>query len=73
MEDVPTFTGRHNGHELHTHAPISHLVYHFGGPEELRGESRALMALAPANTRQAAREALKKMKIKIRNGKIVKN
>ena len=82
-EDVPTFTGRHNGHELHTHAPISHLVCHFGGPAsgELRsGENRALMTLAPANasiwlsfTRKAAREILKKMKIKIRNGKIVKN
>jgi hypothetical protein len=42
-EDVPTFTGRHNGHELHAHAPINHLVYHFAGPGELRGESRALM------------------------------
>ena len=81
-EDVPTFTGHHNGHELHTHAPISHLVCHFGGPGELRGgENRALMTLAPASnasiwlsfTRKAARETLKKMKIKIWNGKIVKN
>ena len=34
-EDVPTFTGRHNGHKLHTHTPASHLVYHFGAPREL--------------------------------------
>jgi hypothetical protein len=37
-ETAPTFTGRYRGHELHTHAPINHLVYHFG-PGELRGEN----------------------------------
>ena len=80
-EDVPTFTGHHNGHELHTHVPISHLVYHFRGPGELCSrENHALMTLAPANaliwlsfTSKVARETLKKMKIKIWNGKIVKN
>ena len=80
-EDVPTFTGHHNGHELHTHVPISHLVYHFRGPGELHGgENHALITLALANasiwlsfTQKVARETLKKMKMKIRNGKIVKN
>jgi len=77
-EAAPTFTGHYRGHELHTHAPINHLVYHFG-PGELRRENRAQMALTADSasiwlsfTRKAAREALKKMRIKIPGGKMVR-
>jgi hypothetical protein len=77
-ETMPTFTGRYHGHELHTHAPISHLVYHFG-PGELCGENRMHMMLTPASasiwlsfTQKAAREALKKMRLKIPGGKMVR-
>lgn len=75
---MPIFTGRYRGHELHTHAPINHLIYHFG-PGELCGENRSQMVLTAASasiwlsfTQKAAREALKKMRLKIPGGKMVK-
>jgi hypothetical protein len=77
-EAAPTFTGRYHGHELHTHAPINHLVYRLG-PGELRGENRAQMVLTAASasiwlsfTQKAAREALKNMRLKILGGKMVR-
>jgi hypothetical protein len=75
---APTFSGRYCGHDLHTHAPINHLVYHLG-PGQLRGENRSHMMLSPACasiwlsfTQKVAKEALKKMRIKIPGGKMVK-
>ena len=75
---MPTFTGRYHGHELHTHAPINHLVYHFG-PGELCGENQTQMVLTAASaliwlsfTQKAAKEALKKMTLKIPGGKMVR-
>ena len=77
-ETAPTFTGCYRGHELHTQVPINHLVYHFG-PGELRRENRAQMMLTAASasiwlafTQKAAREALKKMRLKIPGGKMVR-
>ena len=35
---VLTFTGCYHSHQLHTHMPINHLVYHFR-PGELCGEN----------------------------------
>ena len=77
-DTAPTFTGHYHGHKLHTHAPINHLVYHFG-PGELRGENRMQMVLTAASasiwlsfTQKAAREALKKMRLKIPGGRMVR-
>jgi hypothetical protein len=77
-ETTPMFTRCHRGHELHTHTPINHLVYHFR-PGELWGENRAQMALTAASasiwlafTQKAAKEALKKMTLNILGGKIAR-
>ena len=74
---TPTFTRHYCSHELHMHAPINHLVCHFR-PSELQGENRAQMALTAASasiwlsfTQKAAKEALKKMRLKIPGGKMV--
>ena len=77
-ETAPTFTGRYHGHELHMHVPINHLVYHFR-PGELCGENQMQMVLTATSasiwlsfTQKAVREALKKMRLKIPEGRMVR-
>ena len=71
---APLFSGRHRKHDLHTHAPINQLVYHLG-PKALVGDNRAHLTLTAAHgatwlefTQKAAREALKKMKMRVPGG-----
>ena len=75
---APLFSGRHRNHDLHTHAPINQLVYHLGH-KALLGDNRAHLALTATHgntwlelTQKAAKEALKKMKMKIPGGKMLK-
>ena len=74
---APLFSGRHRNHDLHTHTPINQLVYHLGH-KALVGDNRAHLTLTAAHeatwlefTQKAAREALKKMKMRIPGGNML--
>ena len=74
---APLFSGRYHNHDLHTHAPINQLVYHLGH-KALVGDNRAHLTFTAAHgatwlefTQKAAREALKKMKMRIPGGNML--
>jgi hypothetical protein len=75
---APPFSGRYRNFELHTHAPVKHL-YHLGLAAFV-GDNRANLTLTAINaslwlslTQKAASEALKKLRIKIPEGKLSNN
>ena len=76
---APLFSGQYHGHDLHTHAPINHLVYHLGLCAFQENNCFAYLMLIAAHAsawvvynKAAAKEALKKMKLKILGGKMPK-
>ena len=76
---APPFSCQYCNSELHTHAPIKHLLYHLG-PTAFVGDSHANQALTATNaglwlllTQKAVSEALKKLRVKILGGKFIKN
>jgi len=75
---APPFSCQYRNFELHTHAPIKHLLYHLG-PTAFVGDNRTNQALTTTNadlwlslTQKAASEALKKLRVKIPGGKFIK-
>jgi hypothetical protein len=74
---APPFSSRYRDADLHTHAPINTLVYHLGRNAFLDSTTSTRLELTPANTeiwlsftQKKAREALKKMRIRIPGGKM---
>jgi hypothetical protein len=74
---TPPFLGRYQDADLHMHAPINTLVYHLGRNVFLDSTTSTRLELTPANakiwlsfTQKKAREALKKMRIRILGGKM---
>ena len=72
---APPFSGRYRNFELHTHAPVNHL-----GLADFVGDNRANLTLTTIKaglwlslTQKAASEALKKLRIKIPEGKLSNN
>jgi hypothetical protein len=73
---APPFSGRYRNFDLHTHAPIGHLLYHLG-PTAFVGENHGNLTLTNANaalwttlTQKIVAETLKKMRLKIPGGKM---
>ena len=79
LEEVALpFLGRYRNFDLHTQAPIKHLLYHLG-PVAFVGDNQSNLTLTDIShglwlllTQKATTEALKKLKIKVPRGQVPK-